>query len=93
MFALLWINKALRKSVFTVSNYLIVTFLVVTGVQVLACFLFEYKVAPIEYWAILMLFIIIAFITDFIASRLARMLVFNGKKMKHNHINYLMLKK
>lgn len=92
MFALLWINKALRKSVFTVSNYLIVTFWVVTGVQVLACFLFKYKVAPVEYWAILMIFIIIAFITDFIASRLARMLALNGKKMKHNHVNYIMLK-
>lgn len=85
MITLLWINKSLRKSFFTVSNYLIVTFSVITGVQVIACFLLKYKTATVEYWMILTVFIVIALLTDLIASRFAEKVTFNGLRLKSQY--------
>lgn len=82
MIALLWINKVLRKTFFTVSNYLIATFSVITGVQVVACLLLKYKPATVEYWLILTIFIVIASLTDLAASRFAKKITFNGVKLK-----------
>lgn len=92
MITLLWINKALRKTFFTVSNYLIVTFSVITGVQVIACLLLKYKIATMEYWIILTAFIIIALLTDFTASRFARRLTFHDVKLKCQRESILMKK-
>ncbi len=92
MLLLLWINRVLRKSIFTVSNYLIITFVVITGVQVIACFLLKYKITTAEYWAILIFFIIVAVMTDLLASRIARNLVYCGVKLKSKHVNLLMSK-
>lgn len=72
MIVLLWINKTLRQSFFTVSNYLIITFSVITGVQVIACLWLKYETATMEYWMILTVFIVIALLTDLVASRFAK---------------------
>lgn len=82
MITLLWINKMLRQSFFCVSNYLIVIFSVITGVQVIACLLLKYKTATIEYWIIIIVFIIIAFFADILASKLAKRVTINGVKLK-----------
>lgn len=82
MIVLLWINKTLRQSFFTVSNYLIITFSVITGVQVIACLWLKYETATMEYWMILTVFIVIALLTDLVASRFAKKVSFNGIKLK-----------
>lgn len=86
MIFLLWINKVLRKSFFTVSNYLIVTFSVIAAIQVLACYWLKYKTATIEYWLILIFFITIAMVADLVASKLAQGLSVNGLKLKKKNI-------
>lgn len=84
MIILLWINKMLRHSFFTISNYLIITYIVITGIQVIACFGLRYKTATLEYWLIIIFFIIITVITDLVASRLARRIYFDGSRIKQN---------
>ncbi len=82
MITLLFINKKLRKSVFTVSNYLIVTFSVMTLLQVIACYLFDYKKPTIEYWIILTIFIFVAVLTDLGSNRFASRVSLCGVKIK-----------
>ena len=92
MITLLWINKILRQSFFCVSNYLIVIFSAITGVQVIACFLLKYKTATIEFWIIIIVFIIIAFFADLVASKLAKRVTINGVKLKSQCKSVLMNK-
>lgn len=82
MMCLLWINRRMRQTFFTISNYMIVTFALITGLQVLACAWLKYKTASFEYWSILIIFIVITVVTDLLASSLAKRLSYNGARIK-----------
>lgn len=67
------------------SNYLIVTFAFITGVQVVACATLKYKTATFEYWIILILFIFVAVIADIAGWKFANGVSIKGEYLKKQH--------
>lgn len=92
MIFFIWLNRLVRKTFFTVSNYLMLTFSIITGVQVIACILLGYKTATIEYWGILISFIIVALLADNFGSYFAKSISIKGVPLKSTHMNLLMRK-
>lgn len=79
---LLYIRRKNRGSYYSVTSFLFIPILFVTGVQIILCNLMGLEIPPIEYWLWYILFFVVVFLFDSFGEKLADRLTIGGVPVK-----------
>lgn len=84
-FFMIDLNRRSRSSFLCVSNYLIISYMIVTGIQVAVCNIMELEKSPIKYWAIMMIFLICTVLADQLGFQFANRVSIGKVKLKKEY--------